>query len=62
MGRVVGLVFEDRPIVIAKASDEAKPLTEYTKPQIIEMLDAKGIEYNDRAKKEDLIKLLEGAI
>lgn len=61
MGRVVGLVFEDRPIVLEKVKGEAKSLNEYTNPELKAMLDEKGIEYNDRTKKEDLIKLLEGA-
>lgn len=43
------------------ANPEVRNLNVLTVPQIKVLLDEKSIEYNDRAKKEDLIKLLEGA-
>jgi hypothetical protein len=44
-------------IVSKEVSDEEK---EMTKKEIMESLDAGGIDYNPRDKKEVLLKLLEG--
>ena len=40
---------------------EAKTLEEKTVKELKALFDEKGIEYDAKAKKEDLIKLLEGA-
>jgi len=40
--------------------DEPIPSAEFTKKEIMALLDEQGTEYNPRAKKEDLINLLGG--
>jgi hypothetical protein len=46
----------------AKKTSESQDLgTELTNKEIKALLDAKGIEYDKRANKETLLKLLEGA-
>jgi hypothetical protein len=42
-------------------SENKSDLNEYTVKKLKAMLDEKGIEYDARAKKEELINLLEGA-
>lgn len=48
---------------MAKKQEEAeKPEVHVpTNKELMAMLDEKGIEYNPKAKKEELLKLLEGA-
>lgn len=41
--------------------EESNELSSMTIKEIKELLDKKGIEYNPKEKKEDLIKILEGA-
>lgn len=40
---------------------KAPSLNDFTKKQIMEMLDVQKIKYTSKDKKEDLIKLLENA-
>ena len=46
MGRIVGLKLEE-------------PKKEPTKAEIIEQLKAKGVEFDEKAKKDELMALLE---
>lgn len=48
MGRVVGLVFEETA---------AADLSDLTKAELKDKLDAAGIEYDDRMTKDELIAL-----
>lgn len=41
--------------------EESKELKDLKVADLKELLDEKGIEYDHKAKREDLIKLLEGA-
>lgn len=41
--------------------DEKEELKELKNSELKKLLDEKGIEYDSKAKKEELIKLLEGA-
>lgn len=59
----------DNPVVkgliaggfIAEVTEpEKQDLSKFKKEKLIKMLEEKGIEYDEKAKKEDLIKLLEG--
>ena len=58
MGKIVGLTFEGNGNAVAPAEKtaEAKRLT---KAEVIERLTEKGVEFDKRAKLEDLIRLLE---
>lgn len=44
-----------------EVQEENKTLEDLTLKELKDILDVKGIEYNSKAKKEDLIKILEGA-
>lgn len=46
---------------ISISEDESNELNSMTIKEIKELLDKKGIEYNSKEKKEELIKILEGA-
>ena len=46
---------------ISVSEDESNEINSMTIKEIKELLDKKGIEYNPKEKKEDLIKILEGA-
>ena len=43
---------------IVEEPKQEKTVDDYTKAEIMELLDEKGIEYNDRDKKADLFELL----
>ena len=47
MGKIIGLIFESEPVC-----------SDMTKAEIIEQLKEKGIEFDERAKKEELLTLL----
>lgn len=46
---------------LAKKAEKQLPIDGLTIKQLREVLEEKGIEFDPKAKKEDLIKLLEGA-
>lgn len=46
--------------VIVAIEDEQDETIELTTTQIKQLLDEKGIEYDKKAKKDELLKLLEG--
>lgn len=46
--------------VVAAIEDEQDETVELTTTQIKQILDEKGIEYDKKAKKDELLKLLEG--
>lgn len=46
---------------ISISEDESNEINSMTIKEIKELLDKKGIEYNPKEKKEELIKILEGA-
>ena len=45
----------------AEQKEQPKALIEFTKKELMAMLDEKGIKYEAKANKDTLIKLLEGA-
>lgn len=47
--------------VEAEQKEQPKALIEFTKKELMAMLDEKGIKYEAKANKDTLIKLLEGA-
>ena len=46
--------------VVVAIEDEQDETVELTTTQIKQLLDEKGIEYDKKAKKDELLKLLEG--
>lgn len=51
---------EEPPKVNAKSEDDAKDEGGLTKDEIMNELDALGIEYDKKAKKDDLYRLMMG--
>lgn len=46
---------------IEEANEKREDLKSLKNEELKKLLDEKGIEYDSKAKKEDLIKILEGA-
>lgn len=68
MGRIVGLTFRDNGDAVAPEEEVKETATEVekatdgkrlTKAEVIEILNEKGIEFDKKAKLEDLMKLLD---
>lgn len=53
--------FQRRRRIVAKAKVENAKVAELTKKEIMTELDVLGIEYDKKATKAELMKLLEGA-
>ena len=55
------LLRRHRKIEEIKVQKSKEDLKSFKNDELKKLLDEKGIEYDSKAKKEDLIKLLEGA-
>ena len=59
MGKIVGLTFEGNGNAVAPEAEKTAEAKRLTKAEVIERLTEKGVEFDKRAKLEDLIRLLE---
>lgn len=59
MARTVGLTFEGNGNAVAPEAEKTAETKRLTKAEVIELLTEKDIEFDKKAKLEDLIKLLE---
>lgn len=55
------LKIKEKQLEEDKTLEEKEDLKSLKNDELKKLLDEKGIEYDSKAKKEDLIKLLEGA-
>lgn len=62
MGRIVGLVFKDTKNKEKKAKRDDVDLNKLTLDQLKSLAEEKGIEFNSKTKKDELIFLIENEI
>lgn len=62
MGRIVGLVFKDTKMKGKEAKTEDIDLNKLTLDQLKSLAEEKGIEFNSKTKKDELIFLIENEI
>ena len=62
MGRIVGLVFKDTKMKGKEAKTEDIDLNKLTLDQLKSLAEERGIEFNSKTKKDDLIFLIENEI
>lgn len=62
MGRIVGLVFKDTKNKEKKAKRDDVDLNKLTLDQLKSLAEERGIEFNSKTKKDDLIFLIENEI
>lgn len=62
MGRIVGLVFKDTKMKEKEAKTEDIDLNKLTLDQLKSLAEEKGIEFNSKTKKDELIFLIENEI
>lgn len=62
MGRIVGLVFKDTKNKEKKAKTDDVDLNKLTLDQLKSLAEEKGIEFNSKTKKDELIFLIENEI
>lgn len=62
MGRIVGLVFKDTEIKDKEVKTNDVDLNKLTLEQLKSLAEEKGIEFNSKIKKDDLIFLIENDI
>lgn len=62
MGRIVGLVFKDTKMKEKEVKTEDIDLNKLTLDQLKSLAEERGIEFNSKTKKDDLIFLIENEI
>ena len=62
MGRIVGLVFKDTKIKEKEFKNNDLDLNKLTLDQLKSLAEEKGIEFDHKIKKDDLIFLIENEI
>lgn len=62
MGRIVGLVFKDTKIKENEVKADNVDLNKLTLDQLKSLAEERGIEFNSKTKKDDLIFLIENEI
>lgn len=59
MGKMVGLLSKEAPVIeAAKEQDKKKSLSKMTKDELLEVASKKGIEVPDSATNEEIIALI----